>query len=712
MKRRRAAATLLIAFAAILPVTPARAAAVVQDGDASVVIDDGGVLVQNPTFDRRWTFGDDGSILHDKRRNTFWSSRSDFPSLATSLSVLHWVLDDASASVVPGGGVEARLSFRSAAPFRIERVVRTYPGTAGMRIQTIVHAGAAPVPLTGYVLEQLTRFGIDGASTARAINFSGGADWRDTYDYRSDTRGSNIEANAEWLETDDGSLGLLMQRRNYLSSRMAWLTNTARAAVDLSYDSAYLGPFEEERPAGAFPPPAPARTRIVPPLGSLALEPVIVAMGTGRDDLMWQSQQLLARDIRDYPRTINFNTDRVRGGPFEVGVRDGVDIQRFHRLWPVAKALGVETFVLDDGWQKYNGDWRPDPERYPNGLSPVRDTLEANGMRLGLWMAAGSFHPSSDTWRAHPEWTCLPVGGATAAYNAALPTSGSNAAGIGVWDFNAISTSGVRYRDKIRSDIEALTGSLNLTHFKFDFLVWLDCQSGSLYEQRDAFFGAIESLGDQFPGTGFGMDETNDYRGFPYESIQHGATWFQNGNPPQDAALHNAWLMAPYVPGYTIGQAVTIRPGDSAATIDEKMAAALSYQMTFWTDIGELAGNTAVLDRVRTWTDFAKAHRQTNGFAYPLLSDPRGRANWSGMQPWDAAANRGMAILHRFDAPNDTQTVAFRGLRDDSMYRVTDVTPTAAPLLVGEFSGADLRAGIPLMIATTGGVRVLSIEPV
>lgn len=704
---RRAAVTLLLALAAIVPPgAPARAATSIGNGDAYAWFDGSTAVIGTSLSERRWTGGRDSTIT-DRRTGRVWISDDSLP--------------DAVATVLRGGaptqirvrpaadGVEMTQTFEGTG-VTLQTTTRVVRGVAGFRTQHTIRS-AAPLPLAAYTLERVTAADPQPRD-ARAINFSGGADWRDQIDYRTDTTGASFDANAEWLERGDGAIGLLMQRRNYLSSRMVWDGRTATARVDLSWDHVYLGPFEESRPEGGHPPPAPGRVRIVPAGGSLALEPVIVALGTGRDDLMWQSQQMLAADIRDYPRTINFNTDRVRGGPFEVGVRDGVDIQRFHQLWPVAKALGVETFVLDDGWQKYNGDWRPDPERYPDGLDPVRDTLQANGMRLGLWMAAGSFHPSSNTWRAHPEWTCLPVGAGTAAYNAAQPTNGSNAAGIGVWDFNAISTSGMRYRDKIRDDIEALTGSLNLTHFKFDFLVWLDCQSGSLYEQRDAFFDAIESLGEQFQGTGFGMDETNDYRGFPYESIRHGATWFQNGNPPQDAVLHNVWSMAPYVPGFTIGQAVTIRPGDSAATIDEKMAAALSYQMTFWTDIGELAGNTAVLERVRVWTDFAKAHRQTNGFAYPLLSDPLGRANWSGMQPWDAGADRGMAILHRFDAPNDTQTVAFRGVRDDSLYRVTDVTPTAAPYVVGSFSGAALRSGIPLTIAATGGVRVLSIEPI
>jgi len=714
--RRRASVAALLAVAAILPAAPSRADEIVASGDAYVRRTGSLLSIGNDLIERRWSLGDLATSATTRTTGGgtgSWLSESEFTTAPGSVTSEQWSVASWSATSIESGGVELRIRMKGLVPYTIERVARVLPGVAAIRMETIVHAGAAPVPLAAYTLERLTEAAF-GPRDGRAINFSGGADWRDAYDYRSDTTGRDFDANAEWFETGDGELGLLMQRRNYLSSRMRWSGGTtAEAAVDLAYDKVYLGPFEEDRPEGGHPPAAPARTRVVAPFGTLALEPVIVAMGSDSDDLAWQAHRMLMSDVRDYPRTINFNTDRVRGGPFEIGARDGVGFPQFQDLWPVAKSLGVETFVLDDGWQLYNGDWTaPDAARYPDGLEPVRDILEANGMRLGLWMAPGSFHPHSQSWNAHPEATCLPVGAGTAAYNAVLPDDGSNAAGIGIWDFNApLSGEFPRYRDKLAAEIAQITASLRPSEFKFDFLVWIDCQFGSLYEQRDAFFEEIAALGERFGGTGFGMDETNDFRGFPYESMLHGPTWFQNGNPPQDAVLHNVWTMAPYVPGFTIGQAATIRPGDTAATIDEKMAAALAYHMTFWTDIRELETATAVTDRVRLWTDFAKQHRMTNGFAYPLLSDPLGRGTWSGLQPWDADANRGMAMLYRLGAPSDTQTVAFRGLSAGDTYRLTDVTPTGTPFVVGEFPGSDLRIGIPLTIAAPNGVRILTIEP-
>lgn len=703
------AALILAATPAVSPAThPTPVGSGATSGTAFARYDYHTAEIGNEHVYRRWIMGPTyyQPIVQDLRRpERTWRPETEFRATVTGgVGVGIGAVEDASVSVV-GNSVELRL--RSAGlGFSIERVVRVTPGVAALRMQTIVRAGVAPVALTGYTLESLGAADL-AATLARAVNFNGGADWHDAYDYRTDTHGLTFDANAEWIEVDDGSLGLLLQRRDYLSSRMRWDKGRAETGVDLSKDGLYLGPIDPF--VVPNPAPAPLRARAIPAGGRLALEPVILAFGTDLDDLHWQTHRMLMSDVRPYPRTINFNTDRVRTPGIDVGARDGVNQAVFDRLAPIAEAMGVETFVLDDGWQKYNGDWTPDPDRWPNGLEYARDALEARGMRLGLWMAPGEFHPFSRAFAEHPEWTCLPTGAATAGYNALQPEEGSNAAGIGVWDFEAPGA-GTRFRERMRSDIDRLARTLRLTQFKFDFLVWTDCAHGNLYAQHDAFFDEIASVSAGLGGAvGLGMDETNDFRGFPFESMLYGPTWFQNGNPPADALLHNLWTLAPHVPGFAIGQAVTIRPGLSDAEIDERMAVALGSNITFWTDIRDLEGRTAILDRVRAWTDFARSHPSLRGFAYPLLADPLGRQRWSGLQPWDRDLDRGFAMLYRFDSPEDTTVVGFRGVRDSATYRVTD---ERSGEWLGDFSGTTLRAGIPVTILRPKGVRILRIEPV
>ncbi|MEU6841800.1 alpha-galactosidase [Streptomyces sp. NPDC046716] len=76
-----------------------------------------------------------------------------------------------------------------------------------------------------------------------------------------------------------------------------------------------------------------------------------------------------------------------------------------------AAELGVELFVVDDGWfgQRTSdhaglGDWHPNPERFPDGLGPLVDEVRKLGMRFGLWVEPEMTNPDSDLYRSHPDW--------------------------------------------------------------------------------------------------------------------------------------------------------------------------------------------------------------------------------------------------------------------------------------------------------------------
>ena len=76
-----------------------------------------------------------------------------------------------------------------------------------------------------------------------------------------------------------------------------------------------------------------------------------------------------------------------------------------------AAALGVDRFVMDDGWfgQRKDdhaglGDWYVNPQKFPNGLKPLIDRVHALGMDFGLWVEPEMVNPDSDLYRQHPDW--------------------------------------------------------------------------------------------------------------------------------------------------------------------------------------------------------------------------------------------------------------------------------------------------------------------
>jgi alpha-galactosidase len=76
-----------------------------------------------------------------------------------------------------------------------------------------------------------------------------------------------------------------------------------------------------------------------------------------------------------------------------------------------AASLGVDRFVMDDGWfgERKNdhaglGDWTVNPEKFPHGLKPLIDKVHSLGMDFGLWVEPEMVNPDSDLYRKHPDW--------------------------------------------------------------------------------------------------------------------------------------------------------------------------------------------------------------------------------------------------------------------------------------------------------------------
>ncbi len=93
------------------------------------------------------------------------------------------------------------------------------------------------------------------------------------------------------------------------------------------------------------------------------------------------------------------------------------ELDRLKEIADRAARVGVERFVLDDGWFHDRrddtaglGDWVVDEKVWPDGLDPLIGHVKALGMEFGLWFEPEMVNPDSDLYRAHPEWI-LSAGG-------------------------------------------------------------------------------------------------------------------------------------------------------------------------------------------------------------------------------------------------------------------------------------------------------------
>jgi alpha-galactosidase len=87
------------------------------------------------------------------------------------------------------------------------------------------------------------------------------------------------------------------------------------------------------------------------------------------------------------------------------------DAGRLEQLAELAARIGVERFVLDDGWFLGRrddtaglGDWWVDQTVWPDGLGGLIDHVRGHGMEFGLWFEPEMVNPDSALYREHPDW--------------------------------------------------------------------------------------------------------------------------------------------------------------------------------------------------------------------------------------------------------------------------------------------------------------------
>ena len=80
-------------------------------------------------------------------------------------------------------------------------------------------------------------------------------------------------------------------------------------------------------------------------------------------------------------------------------------------LADIAKSVGTELFVMDDGWfgnriddKRALGDWFINKNKFPNGLKGLSDGVKNRGMKFGIWIEPEMISIDSDIYRAHPEF--------------------------------------------------------------------------------------------------------------------------------------------------------------------------------------------------------------------------------------------------------------------------------------------------------------------
>lgn len=125
--------------------------------------------------------------------------------------------------------------------------------------------------------------------------------------------------------------------------------------------------------------------------------------GVARTLSKYEKENVMKKANKDRLRPVLYNSWYAT--EFAVNEKDQLALAK------IAKSLGVEMFVIDDGWFEGRvndkgglGDWTVDLKKFPNGLNPLIKKINDLGLDFGLWIEPEMVNPNSNLFRKHPDW--------------------------------------------------------------------------------------------------------------------------------------------------------------------------------------------------------------------------------------------------------------------------------------------------------------------
>lgn len=353
-----------------------------------------------------------------------------------------------------------------------------------------------------------------------------------------------------------------------------------------------------------------------------------------------------------------------------------------------AAALGVDMFVLDDGWFGKRdddfsglGDWTVNRKKLPSGLDGFAKKLKEMGLALGLWFEPEMVSEDSELYRTHPDWALK------------LP----NRAPVRCRYQLTLDLSRKEVEDYLYEAISSILSSADISYVKWDMNRSIfDWFSPKLPPERMGelphryvlgLYSLLERLTTAFPKVLFegcsggggrfdaGMlyycpqiwcsDNTDAYE---RSIIQYGTSFFY---PPSTMASHVS-----AVPNHQSGRVTPL-----AARAAVAMAGSFGYELDFSLLTDDEKEN------VRTQiTNYRKYQPLVFEGDYYRLSDPlkQGLAMWEFVSP-DKSEVLLQGVIYRTNSNSLRRTLKLRGLDPEKRYLVTGygIECTGAALMEG-----------------------------
>jgi alpha-galactosidase len=365
-------------------------------------------------------------------------------------------------------------------------------------------------------------------------------------------------------------------------------------------------------------------------------------------------------------------------------------------LVDAAARVGVERFVLDDGWmtgrtddRRALGDWTVDSTRWPDGLGPLVERVRESGMQFGLWVEPEMVSLDSELAREHPDWILREA-------TERLPLS---------WRHQQVLDLGrEEVREHVRDALFAVLDEYGIGYLKWDMN--RDLLGGSAGAHVRATYRLMEELHERYPALEIESCSSGGARIDAGILERTQRVWPSDTNDAHDRQSIMRWtsLLVPFeYLGSHVGPAPAHTSGRSQSLSFLLSTALLGHAGIEW----DLTRATeSEITALRTWGEVYKQSRELIHSGRLVRGDDEGDPVVTGVIAFDGTeAMYWIACLESAQAAV-RQPRRLAGLDPSARYRVSVVDVGAKPEIYWGTSPAWLETGITLSGSVLGSVGI------
>lgn len=378
-----------------------------------------------------------------------------------------------------------------------------------------------------------------------------------------------------------------------------------------------------------------------------------------------------------------------------------------------AKKLGVDMFLLDDGWfaNKYPrnndkaglGDWEPNHSKLPDGIKGLTNAADEAGVKFGIWIEPEMVNPKSELFEKHPDWVIMQPGRDTYYYRNQLVLDLANP----------------KVQDYVFSVIDnILKENPGVAYFKWDcnspitniHSPYLQENQENLYiEYVRGLYNVLQRIAKKYPEVPMMLCSGGGAR-CDYEALKYFTEFWCSDNTDPFERIYIQWSMSKFFPVKAMASHVT--EWNKNTSMKFRLDVASMCKLGFDIDMASLSPDDYKLCQIAVANYKRLKPVILDGDMYRLVSPYE--CNHAAVSY--VAKDRKSAVVFAYDLhpryKEPVLNVRLQGLDPLQTYSIKELNLTEGQTgFSGSFTGDYLmKVGLKLFSASDGSSRVLELE--